>query len=195
MTMRNAQDQPKQRSFPKYQSHQDCSDVELLKCLHKLLRRNVKKAIILLILPIILSASCSIKDSLRLTAMTASDADSAQNESVVRLGVEQELVTIGLQTHIIGTHGEDQFYGVFFTADVNAPDMAAIGRPYWGYQAGLPTEDEDGGFHGPIFGTRYQLTARVETVVEGWYRSFNGPLKDADYVDQWKALAGIRIKF
>jgi len=135
------------------------------------------------------------ESSILLSAMTATDPESPQNESVIRLGLEQELVTVGLQTHIIGRHGEDQFYGVYVTSALDINDIALLGQPYFGYQAGLPTEDEDGGFHGPLLGTRYKMSDRIETIVEGWYRSFNGPLKNTDYVDDWKALAGIRYRF
>jgi len=135
------------------------------------------------------------ESSIVVSAMTATDPESPQNESVFRVGLEQELVTVGLQTHLIGIHGEDQFYGVYMTAALDINDVALLGQPYFGYQVGVPTEDEDGGFHGPLLGTRYSLSDNVETVVEGWYRSFNGPLKSMDYVDEWKALAGIRIKF
>lgn len=128
-----------------------------------------------------------------ISAMTASDTDSPQNESVIRVGLEQELVEVGVQTHLIGIHGEDQFWSAYVTASLE--EMGIAGQPYFGYQAGIPTEDEDGGFHGPILGTRHALSERVESVVEGWYRSFNGSLKNADYVDEWKALAGIRIRF
>lgn len=133
--------------------------------------------------------------SIVVSAMTATDPDSPQNESVFRLGLEQELVTVGLQTHLIGVHGEGQFYGIYVAAGLDVNDIALLGHPYFGYQVGVPTEDEDGGFHGPLLGTRYKLSENVETVIEGWYRSFNGPLKAMDYVDEWKALAGIRYKF
>lgn len=135
--------------------------------------------------------SCSIVVS----AMTASDMDSPQNETLYRVGLEQELVTVGIQTHLIGVHGDGQFYGAYMTAALDVNDITLFGQPYFGYQAGVPTEDEDGGFHGPLLGTRYRLSDNVETIVEGWYRSFNGPLKAMDYVDEWKALAGIRYKF
>ena len=137
--------------------------------------------------------TCQDAPNVVVSAMTASDPDSPQNESVVRLGLEQELVEVGVQTHIIGAHGESQFYGAYVAASLE--EMGIAGQPYFGYQAGLPTEDEDGGFHGPLLGTRYRLSDKVETVVEGWYRSFNGPLKGMDYVDEWKALAGIRYRF
>ena len=135
--------------------------------------------------------SCSIVVS----AMTASDMDSPQNESVVRVGLEQELVTVFAQTNVIGVHGEGQFYGVGVAAALDVNDIALLGQPYFGYQVGVPTEDEDGGFHGPLLGTRYRVSDNVETGVEGWYRSFNGPLKAMDYVDQWKALVFVRYRF
>jgi hypothetical protein len=135
------------------------------------------------------------ESSIVVSAMTASDVDSSQNESVVRLGLEQDLITIFAQTNVIGVHGEDQFYGVGVSGALDVNDVALLGQPYFGYQVGVPTEDEDGGFHGPLLGTRYKLSDNVETVVEGWYRSFNGPLKAMDYVDEWKALVGIRYKF
>lgn len=135
------------------------------------------------------------ESSIVVSAMTASDMDSPQNESVFRLGLEQKFVTVFAQTNVIGVHGEGQFYGVGVAAALDVNDIALLGQPYFGYQAGLPTEDEDGGFHGPLVGTRYRLSDNVETVIEGWYRSFNGPLKAMDYVDEWKALAGIRYRF
>lgn len=56
--MRNALIQQKPKPLLKQESHTDCTNIEFLKCLHKLLRKQVKKAIILLILPVMLSLSC-----------------------------------------------------------------------------------------------------------------------------------------
>jgi hypothetical protein len=111
--------------------------------------------------------------------------------------LEQELVEVGLQSHFIGVHGEDQFYSVYVISALE--DTGTLGQPYFGYLAGLPTETEDGGFHGPLLGTRYKLSdvenVNVQSYVEGWYRSANGPLKNMDYFDEWKALVGIRYRF
>lgn len=127
------------------------------------------------------------------SAMTATDPESAQNESVFRLGFEQELVEVFVQTHLIGVHGEDQFYSVGIAASLE--DAGPLGQPYFGYFAGLPTENEDGGFHGPLAGTRYKISDNVDFAVEGWFRSANGPLKNMDYFDRWKAVAGPRYRF
>lgn len=127
------------------------------------------------------------------SAMTATDPESAQNESVFRVGFEQELVEVFVQTHLIGVHGEDQFYSVGIAASLE--DAGPLGQPYFGYFAGLPTENEDGGFHGPLAGTRYRISDNVDFAVEGWFRSFNGSLRDRDYAEEWRAVAGPRYRF
>lgn len=132
-------------------------------------------------------------NSIVVSAMTATDPESSQNESVFRLGFEQELVEVFVQTHIIGVHGEDQFYSVGVAATLE--DAGVLGQPYFGYFAGLPTENEDGGFHGPLAGTRYRISDNVDFVTEGWFRSANGPLANMDYFDEWKLVAGPRYRF
>lgn len=162
----------------------------------------IKRTLIAIVAALLVAATGCLESnescSIVVSAMTASDMDSPQNESVVRVGLEQELVTVGLQTHLIGGHGEAQFYSVYVTAALE--DAGALGQPYFGYLAGVPTETEDGGFHGPLLGTRYRLFDNVETVnaetyVEGWYRSANGPLKNMDYFNEYMAFAGIRYRF
>jgi hypothetical protein len=137
------------------------------------------------------------------SALAATDLESAQNEYVGRVGLEQELVTAGVQTHFIGTHGEQQFLGGY--AVTSLPNMDLLGTPYVGYQVGIPIDDGDMGYHGPIMGTRHEIAEGFEMVTEiaegfemvteGWYRSFNGELKNADFADEWKLLVGPRIRF
>ena len=142
----------------------------------------------------LLAMGCQTDPTIAVSALTATDLDSAQNESVLRVELEQETATVGIQTHMIGVHGEGQYYSVLVGAPLPV-EPGILGKPYFRYMAGIPTEDEDGGFHGPVLGTSYEVTEKIDTIVEGWYRSFNGNLKDADYADRWKAVAGVRYRF
>ena len=155
-----------------------------------------RKLMLVAIVALSLIAGCSgnaDRPALALSALAATDVESSQNETVIGLELEQENVTVGMRTHLIGTHGEDQFYSIFATVALD--DAGILGRPYFGWQAGIPTEDEDGGFNGPIAGMRHKVSDNLEWVTEGWYRSFNGPLKNMDYIDEWKALFGPRWRF
>lgn len=127
-------------------------------------------------------------------AMGTSDLDSQENEFVGRVGVQLEDVEMGLESVWQGVHGDGQAYGAYVLMHLLG-EPGVLGKPYLGYHATI-IDAEDGGAYGPIAGTKYELGANLETVLEGWYRDFTGNLKQtAESNDIWKLFAGVRYKF
>lgn len=141
---------------------------------------------------VLLVAAGTVNADLTAWLMGTPELDSADNEIVARLGIQNEDVEFGLQMDYIGIHGDNQWTGVYGILHLQGDFTTLLGQPYIGYQASL-SFDEDGGCYGPIAGTIYNKIF----VIEGWYRDFNGPLSAilADENDQWKVFAGLRIKF
>jgi hypothetical protein len=119
--------------------------------------------------------------------------DSPDNDFLGRVGVQLADVELGWESTWMGVHG-DQVHGVYALMHL-VGEAGILGQPYVGYHATI-IDAEDGGFYGPILGTRYVLTKNMDTVVEGWYRDFTGHFQDvAEQNDVWKLFAGIRYRF
>ena len=116
--------------------------------------------------------------------LTGSDTDASDNPIVGRIGVDAEGVGFGLELNYTGGHVERQSYGAYITAEL---EPTPVGTPYIGYHALLAIDDVEDQ-HGPILGTRIEITPRVSTVIEGQY------VGQVDENDQYRLYAGLRYR-
>ncbi len=124
--------------------------------------------------------------------LATTDADSPDNEFVLRAGVQLEDIELGYESLWRGAHGDGQTHGVYVLMHLEGDISSWLGRPYIGYHASL-IDAEDGGFYGPVAGTVYWDVF----VMEVWYRDFTGKLKAEldNSNDVVKFTVGARIAF
>lgn len=124
--------------------------------------------------------------------LATTDADSPDNEFVLRFGVQLKDIELGYESLWRGAHGDGQTHGVYVLMHLEGDISSWLGRPYIGYHASL-IDTEDGGFYGPVAGTVYWDVF----VMEVWYRDFTGKLKAEldNSNDIWKVTAGARFAY
>jgi len=118
--------------------------------------------------------------------LTSSDLEAADNPIIGRVGVNSDGVEAGLELNYIGGHMERHSYGAYILYEL---EQQIIGTsPYMGFHATI-AEDEVEERYGPIVGTLVEIRPRVSAVVEAQY------IDQAAASDQYKAFAGLRVKF
>ena len=144
------------------------------------------KTVLLTIIAVLFLLVAGCNETIRPTAwiLTGSDVDTKDNPIVGRVGVDNQGVGFGLELNYAGGHVERQSYGAYITAEL---EPTPAGTPYIGYHALLAIDDVDEQ-HGPILGTLLDVGG-ITTVIEGQY------IGQADGNDQYKAFAGVRVKF
>lgn len=142
----------------------------------------------------VVSAASEPTTFLTVWGLSTPEADSPDNTFVLRAGAQLDDVEICLESVYQGVHGDTQSYGVFVAMHILG-EPGALGAPYIAFHATI-IDAEDGGFYGPIAGTKYPLGKNLEAIVEGWYRDFTGAQKrSAEQNDEFLAFAGLRLKF
>ena len=144
----------------------------------------MKALLTTIILMCLLMAGCDETCKPAAWILTGSDIGPPDTPIVGRLGVDSKGVGFGLELNYLGGHIERESYGAYITAEL---EPTPLGTPYVGYHALLAIDDVDEQY-GPILGTLIEVGG-ITTVVEGQY------IGQADGSDQYKAFAGVRVKF